>query len=564
VKKLLIPLVILLVLSFIAAGCSSSPTTTTAPPTTQPTTAAPTTSAPATTTAAPTTTAKPTTSAPATTTTAPSTTPSTPAGVKRGGTLTWIATSGPAGAIGWPPEVTGPNGVTPQISEQPLLKEMLDGSMVGNLAASFDVDTGTADPSLTLHLQKGVKFHDGTDFNAAAVKWNLDLIKSTPYYLSSTANWKSIEVVDDYTVKVHFTAWQNTLVRNFGDTMTYQVSPTAFTKYGIDYMRLNMVGTGPFVQSNYQRDVTLQGVRNNNYWEPGKPYLDSIKYLFVADELTATALYKSGGGDVLGISNLLTMTQLQAAGDNVVVQYLGPTSLFPDAANPDSPFANIKVRQALAYAIDNEAIAKTFGFGFWKAAYQFSTPASKAYDPTITGIHYDVAKAKQLLADAGYPNGFKTTIWASPIFLNKDVVLAIQANLKAVGIVADTQFPLFAQWSDMSTKAAPKNSIIYTSINEWGNQNATFNYFLGAPATVYPSALKPTGWKETLDASKATSAPDPVLLKKMENMINDNAMVIPIYYGTNNIAFKPYVMDSGQGTRGQSNWYEPQQTWLNK
>jgi ABC-type oligopeptide transport system substrate-binding subunit len=67
-----------------------------------------------------------------------------------------------------------------------------------------------------------------------------------------------------------------------------------------------------------------------------------------------------------------------------------------------------------------------------------------------------------------------------------------------------------------------------------------------------------------LDASKATAEPDPTLLKKMENMIYDNAMVIPIYYGANTIVFRPYVMDSGQGTRGQSNWFEPQQTWLNK
>ena len=93
------------------------------------------------------------------------------------------------------------------------------------------------------------------------------------------------------------------------------------------------------------------------------------------------------------------LNQLQAAGDNVVVQYLGPTSLFPDGNNPDSPYANLKVRQALGYAINSEAIAKTLGFGYWKTAYQFSTPASKAYDPAIAGYKYDPAKAKQLLAE---------------------------------------------------------------------------------------------------------------------------------------------------------------------
>jgi len=439
---------------------------------------------------------------------------------------------------------------------------MLDGSIKGGLAESFDVSTSAADPSVTFHLRKGIKFHDGSDFNAAAVKWNLELIKATPVYASTTANWKSIEVKDDYTAIVHFTGWQNTLIRSFCDTLSYQVSPTAFTKNGIDWMRLNMVGTGPFVQKNYQRDVTLAGVRNTNYWEAGKPYMDGVTYLFVADEMTATALYKSGGADAIGLSNLLTMTQFQAAGDNVVVQYLGPTSLFTDGGNPDSPFANVKVRQALGYAIDSNQLVKTFGYGFWKTATQFSTPASQAYDPAIAGYPYDPAKARQLLVDAGLPNGFKTTIYASPVFLNKDVVLAVQAYLKAVGIVADVQFPLQAQWTDMSTKPAPKGSIMYSSVNEWGNQNTTFNYFLGG--IQYPSLYRSQAWKDTLEASRATASPDPVMLKKMENMIYTDAMVIPMYYSANTIAFRPYVMDSGQGTRGQSNWFEPQDTWLNK
>jgi ABC-type transport system substrate-binding protein len=418
-KKVFIPLVILLVTAFVLAGCgTSTPTTTTAPAVSTTTTAVkPTTTIPPTTTG---TIIKPSPLVPTTITTAP-------ASIKRGGTLTWINK--------WSPwtyrlhtEVTVLQGVTPQIALQPLLKEMLDGSMKPNLASSFEVNTGAQDPSITLRLQKGIKFHDGSDFNAQAVKWNLDLIKATPYYAATVANWKSIEVVDDYTIKIHFNVWRNTLIRNLGDTMTYQISPTAFQKNGIDWMRYNMVGTGPFLQDKYQRDVTLTGKRNPGYWEQGKPYVDGYKYLFVSDELTAVALYKSGGGDVIQPVNPTVLADLQNTGSIIVSVFLGPTSLFVDGANSDSPWSNVKVRQAAEYAIDKEGMARTFGFGY-KAAYQFSTPASKAFDPAIAGRKYDVAKAKQLMTEAGYPNGFKTSLMAGPIFLNKDAVLAVQNYL---------------------------------------------------------------------------------------------------------------------------------------
>jgi peptide/nickel transport system substrate-binding protein len=552
VKRVFIPLVILLVMAFIVAGCGTG-TTSNTPSSTGP--------APTTPVATQTTSVTPHTST-STVPATPSATPTQAGKQKYGGTLTWIAASGPAGPIGYVPEVTGPNGVTPIICFEALLKEMLDGTLKPGLAKSWDINSSADSPSVTFHLQQGVKFSDGTDFNAAAVKWNLDNIKKTPYFATASANWKSIEVVDNYTVRVNFTGWQNTLIRGFADTMSYMESPTAFEKNGIDWARYNMVGTGPFLQKNYQKDVTLSGTRNPNYWQAGKPYLDGVTYLFVADDLTAVALFKSGGGDIVGTSNPTELKDLVAEGDIVVSQYLGPTSLIPDAANADSPWSNPLVRQAAEYAIDKEAMANTFGYGF-KAAYQFSTPASQAYDPNIQGRHYDVAKAKELMAQAGYPNGFKTTILASPIFLNRDAVVALQSYLSKIGIQADMQFPGFAQWSDLSTKPW-HNGLIWTSINEWGNQNSTFNYFLGAPPVIYPSHYQPAGYAELLAKSTAAPQADPVMLKQLEDMIYDNSVTIPMYYGANNLAFKPYVMDTGYGTRGQSNWWEPQDTWLNK
>jgi peptide/nickel transport system substrate-binding protein len=538
-------LVLFLTAALIITGCSTPSATPSSPPSAK----APAASSAGSPTAAPKTTAPPAASA----------TPS-----KYGGTLRWIEAVAPTTPIGVPAECSGPSGLTSQLALQTLLKEQLDGSITPGLAASYDVVTDAANPSITFRLQKGVKFSDGTDYNAAAAKWNLDKIKLSTLFPSTTNNWKSIEIVDDYSVRVNFVTWQNGVIRSFSDGLSYQISPAAFDKNGIDYMRWHLVGTGPFMQTDFQRDVSLTTVKNPNYWEAGKPYLDGFKYFFVSDESTRTTLYKSGGAEVLQTNgNGRVANELKDAGFNIVTQQNGPNVLVMDSANADSPWSNLKVRQAAEYAIDKEALSNTFGFGWWKAIYQFSNANSKAYDPTITPRKFDVAKAKQLLAEAGYPTGFKTTIIASPLQLNKNVVLAIQDQLSVVGIQAEVQFPEMAKWTEVSSNPW-KNALLYTSVFDRGNQNDTFTYFLGVPATTWKSAARPAGWKEALDASKASPAQDPVQLKKLENMINNEMPCIPLISSTSLWAMTKNVQDTGEGTRGQSNWIEPQNAWLSK
>jgi peptide/nickel transport system substrate-binding protein len=445
---------------------------------------------------------------------------------------------------------------------QTLLKEYLDGSIGPNLAASYQVNTSKEAPSITFQLQRDVKFHDGTVFNADAVKWNLEEIRKAPAQASTVANWGTIDVLDTYTVRLNLKEWQNSVIRSFGDSWGYMMSPTAFQTKGLEWVRWNMVGTGPFMQEKWQRDVTLSGVKNPNYWEKGKPYLDKIEYLFSADEMSSVALFKTGGCEVINCSAMYAK-ELGAAGYDIFAQYLGPQHLVPDSANADSPWSNLKVRQAAEYAIDKESIVNSLGYGFWRAAYQFSTPASKAYDPSLPPRKFDLAKAKQLMTEAGYPQGFKTKIIAGPLFLNKDSILAIQNMWLQIGIQTDIDFPDMAKWADLSAKEY-KNAVLYTIVNEWGNQNVTFNYFIGTPGRSWLSAIRPPGYKELLDKSKATPEPDPVLLKQIEKMVYDNVVGIPVYSSSLTWAFKKNVRDHGAGTRGQANWYEPQNTWLAK
>jgi ABC-type transport system substrate-binding protein len=563
-KKFLMLAIALLVLVLIFSGCSSSS------PTPTPKTTTPAASAPATTSAipVPAATTKPpaaTSSVPVTTTAIPL--PASPVAAspsKYGGKLRDIDPNSPATPIGVPWETSGMSVLYMQLGLQCALKEYVDGSIGPNLASSFEVVSDPANPSVTLRFQKGVKFSDGTDFNAQAVKWNYDTMKQSNMYPSVTSYWKSVEIVDDYTVKVNMTIWLNKSLGSFAKSVTYLVSPTAFNKNGIDWLRWNMVGTGPFVQTNFQRDVSLTTLKNTNYWEKGKPYLDSFQYLFVADEMTRIALLKSGGGEILNLTNNGRIAQdLQNAGFKIVSQLNSVDVLVPDSANADSPWSSLKVRQAAEYAIDKESLARTFGFGFWAANYQMNTSNSIAYDKNLQGRVYDVAKAKQLLTDAGYPNGFKTALIASTA-ANANVVTAIQSYLGKVGIQTEMQFIAPTLYNGYTFTGSPwRNGIILNSYSQNPNPTQGFNGSFGL-GLAFKSTGRPVGWMDTLNAAMATPKLEPAMIQKVENLAVDYVLTIPLYSTASLWAVVPNLQDIALGTRGDPNFCEPQDAWLSK
>jgi peptide/nickel transport system substrate-binding protein len=132
---------------------------------------------------------------------------------------------------------------------------------------------------------------------------------------------------------------------------------------------------------------------------------------------------------------------MKAQGFEVLTMSIGPVSLIPDSKNADSPLSNKKVRQAVSYAINREAIVKARGFGFWKVANQIPSPGQLGYVKNLELGQYDPKKAKQLLTEAGYPNGFKIKIHVMPAMVDRDAMVAVQRFLGEVGIQVGLNFP---------------------------------------------------------------------------------------------------------------------------
>lgn len=424
------------------------------------------------------------------------------------------------------------------------------------LAESYKV--GDDLKSITFNLRKGVKFHDGSDFNAQVVKWNLDNIIAKKLQ----PNWDSVTIIDDYTVKVNLKQWQNTLLRAF-DMGAAMISKASFDKNGIDWARYNPVGTGPFKFVSFQRDTSFKTVRNPDYWQKVKPYLDAVEYLFIADKMTQQAAIQAGEADALMVEPGKTAADMERLGLQIKASLIATHVLQPDTANADSPWANKKVREAIEYAIDRESIAKSFGYGYLHAPYQIPGPATAIYDPNFAlGRKFDQAKAKQLLTEAGYPNGFKTTIIVSPISLIREIPEAVQAYLGQIGITVELEFPTAAKFSEY-TNGTWRNGALYEPVAGGGNFNSSLGQWTPDRA-VRNSWLRTPEFKQAYYASITAPTMDIKLIRAASDMLIQDASIIPVNESGKGWAIKSYVMDSGFLERYMPPFLKSEQAWLNK
>jgi peptide/nickel transport system substrate-binding protein len=488
--------------------------------------------------------------------------PAAPAGPVYGGTLKIIEQMTAGSPIGYPPETLGGSSMFSRMALECLVGEDEQGKILPILAESWQLNSDKT--AITFNLRKGVKFHDGTDFNADAVKWNFDLAKTAKK--SGTNVWKSVDVVDANTIRIELTEYQNSLLSNIAGAGCLIISPMAFKTLGIDGVRWNPVGTGPFKFASFTRDVSVKFTRFDSYWDKGKPYLDGIEYWFIPDAMTAATQFQAGGYHIMRNNWDKIAADLNAAGFSSIGQSTGASALIPDSTNADSPISNSKVRQAIEYAIDKESIIKARGFGLWTAAYQMAPSYTMAYNAAINGRKYDPNKAKQLLTEAGYPNGFKTTITADPTSFDKDVVTAIQANLKAVGIDVQTDFPEFSKYSSMRGTGW-KNGFLAQTLGVYANYTMGMQLYFTS-ASQFPSLAKTSAFLDQLKQALATSDYDTQksMTQKASQLLYDDATIIPIY----NVGMGYYLgkgvklNDSGYFKRGTWPTWNPQNAWLGK
>ena len=479
-----------------------------------------------------------------------------------GGVLKIIDISEGAQALGASWEVLGIDTKLQKPVVETLLREDIKGNYHPGLATGWKIDT--AKNTITLSLRKGIKFHDGTDFNAKTAKWVLDQsIKA-----NVVKGFLSVDVVDDYTIRINVDKYQNNFLNflssSYGGGM---VSPTAFEKKGVEWARWNPVGTGPFKFVSYERGNKLTFTRWEGYWQKGRPYLDGIEYLFIRDPMTQQAAMRASGSEkvqVLCVTSGEQAAMLKAQGFEVLTMPIGPVSLIPDSKNADSPLSKKKVREAVSYAINREAIVKARGFGFWSAANQIPSPDNLGYTKNLPLGPYDPKKAKQLLAEAGYPNGFKIKIIVMPAMVDRDAMVAVQRFLGEVGIEVELEFPDGGGYTAYRWKNGWHNAFLAQHTRMLATTNITYNFYWQEITGQWPSLKRAEGLLDKLGASLKTVTPEDAKMQELTRMMAEDIMIVPIYYIYEMYVVQPNVHDTGYCEWSASTVNTPEKTWLSK
>jgi peptide/nickel transport system substrate-binding protein len=254
---------------------------------------------------------------------------------------------------------------------------------------------------------------------------------------------------------------------------------------------------------------------------------------------------------------------MKAQGFQIISGPVAATSLLPDSTNADSPLSKKKVREAVSLAINRDAIVKARSFGFWTPTLQVPSPHNPGYVKDLGPGVYDPKKAKQLLAEAGYPNGFKIKLIAMPALVDRDAVVAVQRFLSEVGIEADLEFPDGGGYMAYRFKNGWHNAFLVHAVRMLATTNM-FNQFMWATPGMFPSLKRPDGFLDKIDASLKTLQPDTKKMEELTRIQAEDIMIIPLYNQSEIYVVQPEVHDTGYLQWSPATVCTPETMWLGK
>lgn len=490
-----------------------------------------------------------------------------PAHAQDRGGIAKIAAAADGASIGYPPTMRRTTDFLPALTAlETLLRYNDKGLPEAFLLESWVEDTDNL--KITLKLRPGIKFHDDTDLNAAAVKWNFE-----QFMASDRPDLKAVETVesaDDLTVVLNLKTNDNTIIGSLAGTPGLMISPTAFKANGDDsaWAESHPVGTGPFKLVSWEKDVKQTYARNDDYWQDGKPYLDGIEWVFIADPVTQFSALRAG--EVHSLTELSPADAIPFMDDdawaiNRARVGVGGFGIVFDSTEEDSPFYDVRVRQATIHAVDTGRIVERLTRGLFEPTNQLVDAVHWGYNPDVKGFPYDPEKARALLAEAGYPDGFETTLttWNSPP-MTVDAFTAVQAYLKEVGINAKLELVdrgalvkivVKGEWEGLmwASPGAPNPDAARAFVADLSNSSPLWK--LVKHPDDYEAALAAATAATTFEEKqKQVWAAEKIFFE-------DNALMLPLWSRSDLSVKTSRLQDDGLFALNRTQW-NPADTWL--
>jgi peptide/nickel transport system substrate-binding protein len=435
------------------------------------------------------------------------------------------------------------------VQEDLLAKDVSAPPIVPALAESWTI----SDDKLiyTFTLRKGVKFHDGTDFNAAAVDFNMKrmLDKSFKYHQPAAVgmlHWvwgdvASYKPLSDYSYEIKLKQPNSEFLRRLaagGSGTPRFISPAAIEKYGNDGINQNAVGTGPFKLAERVVGEKTVLAKNPSYWDPKRtPKVDTIILRGIPEVATRELGIMTGELDMIATPSPDSIEYLQAQGLTI---FKGPAAtIYPIWLNlKEKPLQDVRVRKAMAMAIDREGMAKFLRRGMAIPAYGILNFGGPGWDKDYRDYQFDPAAAKKLLAEAGYPSGFATRLdWTmgggGDVNTRADAEW-IQRDLARIGIKATIEVFDNGTYWDMMAKGIREGTCCMQV--SWGETGFFWLDLVVTKAAFPPDGFN-SGWYDNpkMDEllAKARSAPSEEgmikALHELRDAVTADAAFIPVY-----------------------------------
>jgi peptide/nickel transport system substrate-binding protein len=450
---------------------------------------------------------------------------------KRGGQLVFADITDPKSLD--PALITDRTGARAQRAIYDPLIDLDDNSiLVPGLAESWEIASDAK--AVTLHLRTGVKFHDGTAFDAQAVKVHFARHQNPATKSLRTGelvNVASVDVLDQATVRIALKEPNPQFLYLLIDWDAFIESPSALQQYGADYGS-HPVGTGPFKLVEYVKDDHILYERNPDYWQTGKPLVDSLKIRTIPTDATRLIELRAGGVHIVVDPPAQDLERIQQMAEVKLTHRLGGRFSYWTWNTSTSPYGQSpEFRQALNWLVDREGIQKAVFFNTGRLNYAPFHAGTPFDDPTYKPFTRDLDKARALLERSSVPSPAAFSIWVGPTSFYGKLAQVIAANYADVGVNVDIQ-----NLADAALNAERDKGNFHLSVYQGGwswraDPSLYLRNILHSKSTYTPWIYKDPDVDALIEQAEAETAVDKriPLYRKLAERVNDDAALVFAY-----------------------------------